>query len=1149
MKPPHHGKNRTGIVFLLIFIALAGGILTGGYFAYQNYEQNYRAEAERQLSAIAELKVNQLVEYRKERMGDAQTFFKNPAFSNLVKQFLEQKNDGKAQRQLQTWLTRLQSDYSYNGLFLLDTRGIVRTSVPEKIVPIASVVQKTAMELLRVGGVTVQDFYQNEHDQKNYLALLVPIIDDADPNRRLGVLLLRIDPEIYLYPFIQTWPVPSRTSETLIVRREGNDVLFLNELRFQKNTALNLRIPLSNDSVAAVKAVLGKKGIVDALDYRGEPVIADVRKVPDSPWFLICRMDAAEIYEPLRSRLWFMIILVTALVAAAGASVGLVWRHQRNRFYREEYRSAEAVRESEALLQSIIDNSTSLIYVVDAEGRFLLVNRPLASLFSLTREKMVGQTREVAMPKVIAELHRKNDLEVMDSGRASILDEQNPEHDGMHTYLSIKYPLFNSEGKVYAIGGMSTDITDRKKAEEALAIQARMANIYATSPDDAMYDEVLKIVLDLLHSPFGVFGYIDEDGANVVPTMTRQIWDKCEVPEKTIRFPRETWGNSSWPRALLEKRTILSNEPSTNIPGGHVGIRRHISMPILYRGEAIGLFQVANKETDYTDADTRTLETISGYVAPLLNSRLLRERAEKALRDSEVKFRQTFDLSPVGIVMVGLDKRFHRTNNAFSHFLGYSAEELAGKTIEEITFAEDRDIGMAELMDIVKGEINTSRVQKRYVRKDGEWVWGEVTISLVRDQENKPQYFLSIIEDITKRKRNEAEMRRLYETAEHSRLDLLSILEDQRRAQEALTALSLRQEAILAAVPDVIVEVDNNKVYTWANRSGMEFFGDDVVGKEASFYFEGEQETYKNVQPLFDGSEDIIYLESWQRRKDGQKRFLGWWCRVLKDGNGQVTGALSTARDITDRKRAEEEIQKLNAELEQRVTDRTAQLEVANKELEAFSYSVSHDLRAPLRSIDGFSQALLEEYQDKLDELGKSHLLRVRSAAQRMAQLIDDVLDLSRIHRIEMSRVSVDVTGMVKEIIEDLRETQPRKNVEVVIEPEMSAVGDTQLLRLFLQNLLENAWKFTSKHNHARIEFGSRESDGRRVFFVKDDGAGFNMAHSDMLFAPFQRLHAQAEFPGTGVGLASAQRIIHRHGGKIWAESEVEKGATFYFTL
>lgn len=269
---------------------------------------------------------------------------------------------------------------------------------------------------------------------------------------------------------------------------------------------------------------------------------------------------------------------------------------------------------------------------------------------------------------------------------------------------------------------------------------------------------------------------------------------------------------------------------------------------------------------------------------------------------------------------------------------------------------------------------------------------------------------------------------------------------------------------------------------------------------------------------------------------------------VVARTEGERVNAAMQA-EIEQRKRAEEDLRQLNLELEQRVHDRTAQLEAANRELEAFSYSVSHDLRAPLRSIDGFSQALLEDYHDKLDERGKSHLLRVRNAAQRMGQLIDEVLDLSRIQRAELSRVAIDLTTMAKEIIEDLRRQQTRSHVKVMIEPGMSAVGDPQLLRTFFQNLLENAWKFTSRHDKANIEVGSRECDGKRVFFVKDDGAGFDMAHADMLFAPFQRLHAQTEFPGTGVGLASAQRIIHRHGGTIWAEGEVEKGATFHFTL
>ncbi len=442
---------------------------------------------------------------------------------------------------------------------------------------------------------------------------------------------------------------------------------------------------------------------------------------------------------------------------------------------------------------------------------------------------------------------------------------------------------------------------------------------------------------------------------------------------------------------------------------------------------------------------------------------------------------------------------------------------------------------------------------------------------------------------------------------------------------------------------------------------------------EAEFYFEGEQQTYMMVKPIFNGQEEVIYVESWQRRRDGEKRLLAWWCRGLKDENGKAAGALSTARDITELKRAEDalreserkfretivtldegyysvtldgkllehnqafnrilgfdisqdlkgthmpdfwqnpedrleyvriltamsaisnyqinakthqgenitvlasahlvkgennqprwiegtfmdisqrmraekEIKQLNEELEQRVVQRTTQLQAANKELEAFSYSVSHDLRAPLRAISGFTQILLEEYAPKLDKEGRRLLDIITGNTGKMGQLIDDLLAFSRLSRQQMAAAAVDLTVLAKVVFAELHNAEKDRHIEFKVGDLPRARGDHSMLQQVLQNLLANAIKFTRTRKPARIEFGGRAEQTETVYFVKDNGVGFDMAYVKKLFGVFQRLHSADEFEGTGVGLAIVQRIVQRHGGRAWAEGSTS-GATFYFSL
>ena len=338
--------SRGGFGFLLVFLLLAGGIVVTGWLYCRNYEKQFKAGVERQLSVIADLKAGDLAQYRKERLEDGALFFQNAPFAALVRRFLEEPEDTDAQRQLRVWLGKCQPYYDQVRLF--DAQGATRLSSSPGLPAVSAAVARGAAEALRAGRVTIQDFYRSETDERIHLGVLVPIFDEQNGRRALGVFFLRVDPKTYLYPFLERWPAASLTAETLLVRREGNEAVFLNELRFQSNSALNLRAPVDRVALPAAQAALGREGFMEGTDYRGVPVVAALRAIPDSPWALVARMDTAEAYGPIRNQLWQVAVMACALLFGAAACVALLWRQQRVRFYREQAEKTEALRESEA---------------------------------------------------------------------------------------------------------------------------------------------------------------------------------------------------------------------------------------------------------------------------------------------------------------------------------------------------------------------------------------------------------------------------------------------------------------------------------------------------------------------------------------------------------------------------------------------------------------------------------------------------------------------------------------------------------------------------------------------------------------------------------------------------------------------------------
>jgi PAS domain S-box-containing protein len=850
------GEKSSLAVFIFIFILFVSGLAASGYLAYQNYEKQFRAQVESEISAIAELKVDELQDWRRGRLADAEILYKNPVLAALAERYFDNPADHETEDQLLAWLVSYRSYLEYDRVRLMDTQGVTYVSDPGGLPPISHEILGQIPGALISGQITMVDFHRREEDRNIYLTILIPIVDGSAGDQIIGLISLSIDPEIYLYPFIENWPSPRQSAETLLIRRDGEDALFLNPLRYAADAALTLRFPLADAQSPAVMAALGRTGIVEGVDYRGQQVVADIRPVPDSPWFLVAKMDTAEVYAPLRERLWQMFFFFGLLAVACGTGLILIWRQQRMRDYQMQVRTLEALRLSEEKFKLAFDTSPDAVTITRlADGTFVSVNKGFEQLSGYTREQTVGKTSlEINIWKNPQD--RRNVVEALRAeGEVKNYEAPFLTRDGeIHGLMSAALIQVNGEPHILNI---TRDITGRKQAEAEMQAAFRRFQIILSS----LYGGILVVnndgrvefanrsfceLFNLEHGPESLIGL----KAPEIIQMIANVY--ADPPRALARF-----------QEIMDQGQPLRDEEIA-IAGGRMYIRDYI--PIVVDGRQYG------RLWHHLD--------ITG-----------RKQAEAELKESREQFATAFFTSPVAqSIITQKDNEILAVNDACCRLFEYDREELVGASTAKLKLWQDPASRQNAVEELQKTGRLLPREATVRVKSGAERI---VIFALEPISWEGASCFISSVFDITDRKRAE---------------ELL-------RENDARLRLALK--AAKAGAWEWNLQTNEN---IWSEELwhvyGLEPHSTEPSYEAwlATVHLDDREKAAQTVQEAA-ASETELNVEWRVVDADGTQRWLMSRGQPFRDSAGKVVRFIGTVLDITGRKQAEATLQESETNL------------------------------------------------------------------------------------------------------------------------------------------------------------------------------------------------------------------------------------------